>query len=99
MDREEANYRSAVRWAVADQQHQAAASLGHTFRDYLERSGRLRQRDAWVQWLRDAVTQAGFTADRGREGRLPGSPLPPNRTAGSPGYGSPVGGFTSERID
>src|SRR5207244_11452353 len=63
LNREEANYRTSVRWAVADQQHQAAAALGQTFRDYLERSGRLRERDAWVQWLRDAVTQAGFTAE------------------------------------
>ena len=23
----------------------------------------LRQRDAWVQWLRNAVTQAGFTRE------------------------------------
>ena len=61
LNREEANYRTAVRWAVAEKQHQTAAALGHTFRDYLERSGRLRERDAWVQWLRDAVTQAGFT--------------------------------------
>jgi tetratricopeptide (TPR) repeat protein len=63
LSREESNYRTAVRWAVADQQHQAAAALGHTFRDYLERSGRLRERDAWVQWLRDAVAQAGFTEE------------------------------------
>ena len=63
LNREEANYRTAVRWAVADQQHQAAADLGDTFRDYLERSGRLRERDAWVRWLRDAVTQAGFTEE------------------------------------
>jgi hypothetical protein len=63
LDREETNYRTAVRWAVADQQHGAAAALGDTFRGYLERSGRLRERDAWVQWLRDAVTQAGFTEE------------------------------------
>src|SRR5439155_18051787 len=63
LDREEANYRTAVRWAVADQQHQAAAALGNTFSRYLEMSGRRRERDAWVQWLRDAVTQAGFTAE------------------------------------
>jgi hypothetical protein len=38
--------------------------------------------------------------DRGREGRLSTRlPLPPNRTCGSPASGSPVGGFTSERID
>ena len=27
------------------------------------------------------------------------SPLPPNRTGGSPASGSPVGGLTSKRID
>ena len=63
LDREEANYRTAVHWAVADQQFQAAAALGNTFRDYLERSGRLRERDNWVQWLKDAVTQQGFTPE------------------------------------
>ena len=35
--------------------------------------------------------------DRGRESET--LPLPPNRTGGSPASGSPVGGFTSERID
>jgi len=63
LNREEANYRTAVQWAVADQQFRAAATLGYTFRDYLERSGRLRERDAWVQWLKDAVGQQGFTAE------------------------------------
>jgi tetratricopeptide (TPR) repeat protein len=62
LNREEANYRTAVRWAVSDKQHQAAAGMGTTFRNYLQMSGRLRERDAWVQWLRDVVTQAGFTA-------------------------------------
>ncbi len=28
-----------------------------------------------------------------------GFPLPPNRTCGSPASGSPVSGFTSERVD
>jgi len=36
-------------------------------------------------------------SDRGRESIL--LPLPPNRTGGSPAYGSPVGGFTWLRID
>ncbi len=63
LNREEANYRTAVRWAVAQKQHQATAALGGTFQDYLEMSGRLRERDAWVQWLRDAVTRAGFTEE------------------------------------
>ena len=63
LDREEANYRIAVHWAVSDQQFPAAAALGDTFREYLERSGRLRERDAWVKWLKDAVAQQGFTAE------------------------------------
>jgi tetratricopeptide (TPR) repeat protein len=63
LNREEANYRIAVQWAVADQQLPAAAALDDTFRDYLERSGRLRERDAWVQWLKDAVGQQGFTKE------------------------------------
>src|SRR6185369_7473389 len=63
LNREEANYRTAVQWAVADQQLPVAAALGQTFRSYLERSGRLRERDAWVQWLKDAVGQQGFTKE------------------------------------
>ena len=63
LDCEEANYRTAVQWAVDDRQFQVAAALGDTFRNYLERSGRLRERDAWVQWLKDAVTQQGFTEE------------------------------------
>ncbi|HEY2738326.1 MAG TPA: tetratricopeptide repeat protein, partial [Thermoanaerobaculia bacterium] len=63
LNREEANYRNVVQWAVADQQLPAAAGMGETFRNYLERSGRLRERDAWVQWLKDAVGQQGFTAE------------------------------------
>jgi tetratricopeptide (TPR) repeat protein len=63
LNREEANYRTAVHWAVADHQLQAAAALGHTFCDYLERSGRLRERDAWVEWLRDVVGSQGFTEE------------------------------------
>jgi tetratricopeptide (TPR) repeat protein len=63
LDREEANYRTAVHWAVADRQFRAAAELGETFSTYLQMSGRLRERDAWVEWLRDAVTQQGFTEE------------------------------------
>ena len=63
LSREEANYRTAVQWAVADQQLPSAAGLGSTFRDYLERSGRFRERDAWVQWLKDAVVKGGFSAE------------------------------------
>jgi tetratricopeptide (TPR) repeat protein len=63
LDREEVNYRVAVQWAVADQQLEAAAALGHTLSGFLERSGRRRERDTWVEWLRVAVTQKGFTAE------------------------------------
>jgi tetratricopeptide (TPR) repeat protein len=63
LDLEEINYRTAVRWAIADGQQQIAAALGYTFRDYLQMSFRLRERDAWVQMLRDAVTEAGLTAE------------------------------------
>jgi len=63
LSREEASYRTAVQWAVADQQLRTAAALGDTLRAYLERSGRLRERDAWVQWLKDAVGRQGFTEE------------------------------------
>jgi len=63
LNREEVNYRTAVQWAVADQQLRAAAELGDTFGNYLQRSGRLRERDAWVQWLKDVVGQQGFTEE------------------------------------
>ena len=51
-----------------------------------------------------AEGRGGFGAkkrapDRGREDRLfTRSPLPPNRTCGSPASGFPVGSFTSKRI-
>jgi tetratricopeptide (TPR) repeat protein len=63
LNREEANYRTAVQLAVADQQFQAAAVLGDTFRKYLERSGRPREIDAWVEWLRESVGQQSFTEE------------------------------------
>jgi tetratricopeptide (TPR) repeat protein len=63
LDREEANYRTAVQWAVADQDLPAAATLGHTFSGYLKRSGRVREHDTWVHWLKVAVGQHGFTEE------------------------------------
>lgn len=63
LNREEANYRTAVQWAVAEQQLVAAAALGETFSHYLQMSGRLREHDAWVQWLKDAVGKQGFTEE------------------------------------
>jgi tetratricopeptide (TPR) repeat protein len=70
LNREESNYRTAVQWALADQQHQTAATLGHTFHLYLERSGRLRERDAWVKWLRDVLIRVGFTEEAASYERL-----------------------------
>lgn len=63
LNREETNYRAAVWWAVEDQQTWAATELGDTFRTYLERSGRLRERDAWIQSLKEAVSPKGFTEE------------------------------------
>jgi hypothetical protein len=47
--------------------------------------------------LEGPMWRAATRTDRGRESVL--LPLPPNRTSGSPAYGSPVGGFTWLRID
>ena len=63
LDREEANYRTAVRWALGDGLVREAAGLGNIFKDYLERSCRLRERDAWVMLLRAATQQGVFTAE------------------------------------
>lgn len=63
LDREEMNWRTAVRWAIADGQHPVAGALGETFSQYLQMSGRFRERDGWVQMLRDAVSQSGFTVE------------------------------------
>ena len=59
--REEANYRTAVHWAVVDREFRAAAALGHTFHNFLKRLNRLRECDAWVRFLRDATASQGFT--------------------------------------
>jgi tetratricopeptide (TPR) repeat protein len=61
--REEANYRTAVRWAVTDQAYDIASALGGTFAVYLQMSGRLREWDAWVTWLAAEVGKGGFTKD------------------------------------
>jgi tetratricopeptide (TPR) repeat protein len=63
LNSEEMNYRTAVRWAVAEQQPPVTAELGSIFSRYLQMSGRLHERDAWVQWLKDAVSQWGFTEE------------------------------------
>ncbi len=63
LNREEANYRTAVQWSLADQKLTEAAGIGGTLLRYLEISGRLREREAWVQLLKGALGQNGFTED------------------------------------
>lgn len=63
LSREEANYRAAVQWAVADREFRIAAGLGDTFSDYLQMSCRLREQDAWVGWLKGVVAKEGFTEE------------------------------------
>lgn len=63
LDREEMNWRTAVRWALADGKHRIAGTLGELFGRYLTSSGRLRENAAWVQMLHDAMSQEGFTED------------------------------------
>lgn len=62
MEREEANFRTAVRWALDAEGYAEASAMGDTFRVYLERSGRLRERDSWVEWLAGEVGKSGFSA-------------------------------------
>jgi tetratricopeptide (TPR) repeat protein len=59
--REEANVRTAVRWAVDSDHFDVAAAMGETFRAYLERSARLRERDQWVDWLAEAAAHTTFS--------------------------------------
>lgn len=63
LQREEPNYRRAVRWAAADGFLREAAALGYTLSRFLERSGRLRERNAWVAWLGEEVAKGGFSAE------------------------------------
>ena len=63
MEREEPNVRTAVRWALAREDYSTASAMGETFRLYLERCARLRERDSWVRWLAAEVTKGGFTAE------------------------------------
>jgi len=61
LSREEANVRLAVRWAAEDKQYATASALGNTFGTYLQMSGRLRERDAWVTWLAAELRKGGFS--------------------------------------
>jgi tetratricopeptide (TPR) repeat protein len=47
---------------VDSNQFDIAAEIGDTFRNYLERSARLRERDQWSAWLVDAAAHTTFSA-------------------------------------
>jgi tetratricopeptide (TPR) repeat protein len=57
--REEANARSALTLAFRRGERDQGGELGGTLREYLERSGRLRERQALVQWVREQFSQDG----------------------------------------
>jgi len=61
MTREEANFRTAVAWALAAGEYDVASDLGDTFGSYLQRSGRFREQNFWVAWLAAGVEKGGFT--------------------------------------
>jgi tetratricopeptide (TPR) repeat protein len=69
LDREVANYRKAVHWAVDDGLLSEAAYLGDLFSRYLKMSGRLREHGAWVSMLRAATLQGAFTVGTSSYGR------------------------------
>src|SRR5262249_28625003 len=61
LDKEEMNWRTAVRWAIEAREYEIAGALGETFSAYLRMSGRFREDEAWVHVLQNAVSQVGFT--------------------------------------
>jgi tetratricopeptide (TPR) repeat protein len=68
--REEANFRTAVTWALAAGEYGAASEIGGTFKGFLEGTGRLRELNSWVAWLAAKVEKGGFTkayAERERD--------------------------------
>jgi len=59
--REEANLRAAIQRITANQHYEMASLMSGTFQEYLERSGRLRERDVWVRWLAEEIRKGGFS--------------------------------------
>ncbi|MBU0494083.1 MAG: tetratricopeptide repeat protein [Chloroflexi bacterium] len=55
--REEANLRAALARAFSRGDRDAGGWMADTLREYLERTGRLRERDALVQWVRDQMPE------------------------------------------
>jgi tetratricopeptide (TPR) repeat protein len=58
---EERNFRQAVCWAVEAGEFDLAAPMGQTFRQYLERSHRMRERDRWAEWLAEQGEAGPFS--------------------------------------
>ncbi|MEM7391149.1 MAG: TIR domain-containing protein, partial [Verrucomicrobiota bacterium] len=61
--REEANYRTAVDWAVTDGDLESVADLGYLMSSVLETSRRNREYDAWIGWLKKVVGSDGFSLE------------------------------------
>jgi len=60
---EEANARTAVRWAVQAGASAEAARVGTSISAYLNRSGRLPERDWWTTRLAEQMQQSGFSEE------------------------------------
>ncbi len=59
--REEANFRAAVGWAVADGEFGVATSMGGTLNLYLAMSNRSRERAGWALWLAQSAEAAAWS--------------------------------------
>lgn len=58
--REEGNFRQAVSWAFELGNYTAVSAMGDVLREYLHRSGRRNERNAWVNWLVEKMRPVGF---------------------------------------
>lgn len=61
MSLEEANLRTAVRLGLEEGCYAEVSSIGHMLTIFLERAGRLRERDSWLAWLRTKSSQDEIT--------------------------------------
>ena len=59
--REEVNVRTAMRWGLWHGPR-VAVQMGDTYREYLERSARLREHAQWSAWLAEAAGHTTFSA-------------------------------------
>ncbi len=63
MEREQGNVRLAVIGAMKRKSHAGASVIGNVMYEYLERSGRLQERDAWVVWLAGELRKGEFSLE------------------------------------